>query len=86
MALTGRIIANVYAINGNPTDRVGSTVNGRIEYFSNSGNIFYAPNPVFTVNGVTIGSIIEILPTGLNVNSKLYAAVETPTQLVTNGS
>lgn len=86
MALTGRIIANIYAIDGNPLDKAAGAINGRIEYFSNTGNIFYAPNPVVSYNGVTIGSVIELLPTGLRVNSTKYYAVETPAQLVSNGS
>lgn len=86
MALTGRLIANIYAIDGNPVDKQGGTVNGRINYFSNTGNDFYTPPAGTSYNGVTIGSIIEVYPTGLRVNSKLYYAVETLAQLVTNGS
>jgi hypothetical protein len=87
MALTGgRIVANIYAKNNNPTDRLVGWVNGRTEYFPNSGVIFSAPNPVKTVNSVTIGSVIEVLPQGLRVNSDFYDAVETPAQLLSNGS
>lgn len=87
MALTGRLIANIYAIDGNPVDKQGGTVNGRINYFPNgSGNQFYTAPSGTTYSGVTINSIIEVYPTGLRVNSKLYYAVETVAQLVTNGS
>lgn len=86
MALASRLIGNVYAIDGNPVDKQGGTVNGRINYFSNTGNAFYTPPAGTSYNGVTIGSIVEIYPTGLRVNSKLYYCVETLAQLVTNGS
>lgn len=85
MALTSRLIANIYAIDGNPVDKQGGTVNGRINYFPNSGNTFYTAPSGTSYNGVTINSIIEVYPTGLRVNPKLYYAVETLTQLVTNG-
>lgn len=86
MALTGRIIANIYGIDGNQVDKQGGTVNGRINYFANSGNVFYTAPTGTTFAGVTCNSVIEVFPTGLRVNSKLYYAVETLTQLVANGS
>lgn len=86
MALTGRIIANVYGKNGNQIERTGGTQNGRINYFPNTGNQFYAPGSVTTIGSVTIGSIIEVYATGLNQPNTLYQCVETPAQLVTNGS
>lgn len=88
MALTGRLVANVYGKNGNALESGTGTVNGRKNYFSNSGNDFYAA-PISgsnaTFNGVTVNSVIEVYPTGLKVNSDLYYCVETVAQLVSNG-
>lgn len=86
MALTGRILANVYGKGGVSLEKTGSTQNGRINYFPNQGTQFYAPGSVTTLGSVTIGSIIEVYATGLNQASTLYQCVETPAQLVTNGS
>jgi hypothetical protein len=86
MALTGRLVANIYAIDGNPVDKQGGTANGRINYFPNpGGNQFFTAPAGTSIGGVTINSFIEVYPTGLRVNSKIYWAVETLTQLVTNG-
>lgn len=87
MALTGRIIANVYGKNGNQLDKQGGTVNGRINYFPNgSGVQFYSAPAGTSFGGVTCNSIVEVYPTGLKVNSDIYACVETIAQLVSNGS
>jgi ribulose-5-phosphate 4-epimerase/fuculose-1-phosphate aldolase len=86
MALTGRLIANVYAINGNPVDRTGGTVNGRINYFPNQGTQFYTAPSGTSFNGVTCNSVISVYPTGLKVNPDLYYCVESIATLVTNGS
>lgn len=85
MALTSRIVANIYAKNGTPLENSLGAVNGRQNYFSNSGNLFYAAPATAVFNGVTCNSVIEVFPNGLNVNSDKYFAVETPAQLVTNG-
>ena len=86
MALTGRLIANVYAIDGNAVDRAGGTANGRINYFPNQGTQFYTAPSGTSFNGVTCNSVISVYPTGLRVNPTLHYCVETLTQLVTNGS
>lgn len=86
MALTGRILANCYAKNGNQFDSKTGVQNGRINYFPNSGTQFYAAPSGTSFGGVTCSSIIEVYPTGLKVNPDLYYAVETIAQLVTNGS
>lgn len=85
MALTLRIVANLYGKNGNALERQGDTPNGRKNYFANTGNDFYAAPIGTSFNGVTCNSVIEVYPTGLKVNSDLYYAVETVAQLVSNG-
>lgn len=85
MALTQRIVANIYGKNGTPLENPLGTQNGRVNYFGNSENVFYAAPSGTSFNGVVCNSIIEVFPTGLNVNPNKYYAVETPAQLVTNG-
>jgi hypothetical protein len=87
MALTGRIVANIYGKNGNALENKSGTPNGRVNYFANNmGSTFYSVGPDGkSFNGVVCNSIIEVFPTGLKVNSDLYYAVETVAQLVTNG-
>ena len=86
MALTGRIVANLYGKNGNALEGKSGTQNGRLNYFANNmGSTFYAAPVGTSFNGITTNSIIEVFPTGLKVNSDLYYAVETVAQLVTNG-
>lgn len=84
MALTGRIVANIYGKDGNPIEKTTGTPNGRINYISNDGSTFYT-SAGESFNGVVCNSIIEVFPTGLKVNSTKYYAVETIAQLVTNG-
>lgn len=86
MALTGRILANVYGKNGVQIEKTGATQNGRINYFPNVGTQFFAPGSVTTIGSVTIGSIIEVYATGLNQPNTTYQCVETVAQLVSNGS
>lgn len=85
MALTGRLVANLYGKNGNALEDKNGTQNGRKNYFSNSGNQFYTAPAGSSFNGVTCNSVIEVYPTGLKVNPDLYYAVETVAELVTNG-
>lgn len=83
MALTQRIVANVYGIDAYDVSK--GTAYGRKNYFSNTGNLIYDAPINTTFMGVTVNSVIEVLPTGLQVDSKKYFAVETVAQLVTNG-
>jgi len=83
MSLTLRVVANVYGKNGYDISK--GTAYGRKNYFSNTGNNIYAAPIDTTYMGVTVNSVIEVLPTGLRVDSDLYYAVETVAQLVTNG-
>ena len=87
MALTGaRIVANIYGVNktsGQPANNgYGETRN--IAF--GAGVQFYAAKPVTTIGSVTIGSVIEIVPSGLNVPATKLFAVETPAQLISGGS
>ena len=87
MALTGRLVANVYGKNEVPLEKGSGTPNGRVNYFSNyAPNDFYAVRPSgASFNGVACLSIIEVFPTGLKVNSDKYYCVETVATLLTNG-
>ena len=82
MALTSRIIASIYGINGNPV----GTNNGVYNSFPNTSAYFYPAPASTTFNGVTCNSIIVLLPTGLNVNATKFYSDATTAQLVTNGS
>lgn len=86
MAVTERIIANIYGKNGNALEKQGTTPNGRVNYFPYNGNIFYPAPAGTSFNGITCNSVIEVFPTGLNQSSNKFYAVETVAQLVTNGS
>lgn len=86
MALTNRIVANVYGINGNAVDRQGGTVTGRKNYIAYSApSTFYVAPTGTSYNGVTCNSRILVYPTGLNQTAVVYDCVETPAELVTNG-
>lgn len=82
MALTGRVIASIYGINGNAV----GTAQGMYNSFDKTQVYFYPAPSGTSFNGVTCNSVIVLLPTGLNQQgSKLYTDA-TPAQLVTNGS
>jgi hypothetical protein len=83
MALTSRIVANVYGIDAYDVSK--GIANGRKNYFPNTGNLIYDAPINTTYMGVTVNSVIEMLPTGLVVDSKKFYCVETVAQLVTNG-
>lgn len=85
MALTGRIIASVYAINGVPYKEVG-TVNGRTHSLPSADCVFYPAPAGETAEGVTINSIIVLLPTGSRSTGTTYYTDSTVTQLQTNGN
>jgi hypothetical protein len=83
MALLGRIVASIYrtGVNDIPGGNMGRA------YTFNSQQCLTYPAPAATVaNGVTMNSIIELLPEGLVVDSKKYYTDSTSAQLVTNGS
>ena len=82
MALTGRIIASIYGINGNAV----GTAQGLYNSFDKTQAYFYPAPASTSFNGVTCNSVIVLLPTGLQTNgTKLYTDATTA-QLVTNGS
>lgn len=86
MAVTLRVVANIYGKNGSALESKSGTQNGRKNYFANTGNTFYDVGPAgASFNGVATNSIIEVFPTGLVVNSDKYYAVETVAQLVSGG-
>ena len=86
MALTSRVIASIYGIDNYALEKGTGTINGRLNYFPNSGNILYTAPTGTSFNGVTCNSVIELLPTGLVVNSKKYYAVQTLAELISGGS
>ena len=82
MALTGRIIASIYGINGNAV----GTEQGLYNNLDKTQAYFYPAPAGTSFNSVTCNSVIVLLPTGLNQQAtKLYTDA-TPAQLVTNGS
>lgn len=90
MALTGRIIASIYRKNQyDLKSAIGApATQGIDESFPGALCLFYPvppTNPV-TANGVTMASIIELLPTGLNQPSTKFYTDSTVAQLQTNGN
>lgn len=83
MALTSRVVAHIYGKNAYDISK--GTAYGRTEYFPNTGNLLYDAPIGLTYMGVTVNSVIEVLPTGLTVDSDKYYAVETLAQLISNG-
>ncbi len=74
MAGTGRVIASIYGYGH--YEFPGAT--GRLNNFPGALTHFYPiPSPK-TINGVTMQTVIELLPSGLtvpnNINDKFYAA------------
>lgn len=86
MALTSRVIASIYGIDTYPLEKAGGTINGRLNYFPNTGNLLYTAPSGISFNGVTCNSVIELLPTGLVTDSKKYYAVQTLAELISGGS
>ena len=84
MAATGRIVASIYAINGSALSAAG--VSGITNSFPSDITHFYDAPAATTANGVTMGSVIVVLPTGLNVNGKTYWTDSSVSTLASNGS
>jgi len=55
MALTNRLVASIYGKNDQPLENIrnGGTLYGRLNYFPNSGNKFYAAPLGTKLHGVT---------------------------------
>ena len=83
MALTSRVVVNVYGKDAYDISK--GTAYGRKNYFPNTGTLIYDAPINTTYMGVTVNSVVELLPTGLQVDSKKYYCVETVATLVTNG-
>lgn len=88
MALTGpRITASAYEINGGALERKGGTPNGRTQNIAfGPGVMFYAAPANTKANGVTINAIIQLLPTGLNVQPTKIGVVQTVAEIISGGA
>lgn len=79
MAGTGRVIASIYRI-GN-YDFPGVT--GRLNNLPGALTHFYPAPAGITVNGVTMQTVIELLPSGLKTpgipDERMYAAADVAT-------
>jgi hypothetical protein len=89
MALTGRIIASIYRIG--PNDTKNAAGNPATQGLPNSlpsaqCTIYPVPSPGITANGVTMNSVIKLLPTGLTQPATLYYTADTLATLQTNGN
>lgn len=80
MALTGRILCNIYGKGINPVGGVGGVTNS----FPSAQCYFYAKTNTFS--GVTTNSLIVLLPQATAVFPTEYYAVETIAQLASNGT
>lgn len=82
MALTGgRIAASIYGKNGNDFKFSGAIM-GRTNNFPNVGVIMYEAPAGTTAAGVAIATILEVQPTGLNVNPDKYMSSQTITAIL----
>ena len=90
MALTGRVIFHGYRKNQNDLKKPdGSPAKQGVPLNLPGALCTLKPAPANTVaNGVTMNSVIELLPTGLyhNGQSTLYYSADTVATLNTNGS
>ncbi len=57
--------------------------NGALQSFPSAGTRFYPTEAGSAISGVTVNSVIVLLPTGLNTNPLKFYAVETVTALNT---
>lgn len=83
MALTGRVIFSSYPYSGNghQLNKMGVSHN-----LPSALVKFYAAEANTKSGTVTINSIVELLPTGLNQKGQKYYTDSTVTQLSTNGN
>ena len=89
MALTGRIIASIYRIDAYDTKSVlGTPASQGVPHSLPSAQcvLYPVPYPGVTANGVTMNSIIKLLPAGLNQPAKLYYTADSLATLQTNGN
>jgi len=90
MALTGRVISSIYRKDQyDLKNAAGGPATQGIPFNLPSAHCLLYPAPAnTTANGVTMQSIIELLPTGLyqNGQSHKYYSADTVATLNTNGS
>jgi len=82
--MAAHFLASIYAVQ----PPIGSytytgTEQGVMNSFPTEGTRFFVADPGTTANGVTMNSIIELLPTGLNVKSFKYWTPSTVADLNT---
>jgi hypothetical protein len=77
MALSGRVIFSSYD---------GSNTNGRMKSLPSALTTFTALNPAQTQGGITVNTMVELLPTGLNQKKMVYYTPSTTSDLQTNGN
>ena len=80
-------LANIYIVQPplSPQSYVGGT-NGISNSFPSAGTRFYPADSGVTANGVTMASVIELLPTGLNVHSFKFWTDKSITDLNTEAT
>jgi len=83
MALTGRIITSIYR---RDQYDIPNALMGRSNSFPSAQCVIFATAPGETANGVTMNSVIQLLPSGLNQQSVRYYSADTVATLNTNGS
>ncbi len=54
--------------------------------FPSAGTLFHPLSPVQTIGGISCATIIEVLPTGLNIHGRKYATDATVSTLNTNAA
>lgn len=89
MALTGRIIASIYRVGGNDLrNAAGNPATQGVPHTLPSAQCYAypVPYPGVTANGVTMASIIKLLPTGLNQPATLFYTADSLATLQTNGN
>ena len=69
----------------NPLPTGGGT-QGSLQSFPSAGTRFYPAEPSSVINGVTVNSVIVLLPTGLNNKPLKFYSVDTVTTLNTNAT
>lgn len=72
-----QLIASIYRINSNDIGTMG-----KIHGFPTQG-IMITPTDVATAGGVTMSSIIQVAPTGLNQPTRKYYSAATVAALIT---
>lgn len=60
--------------------------NGVLHSFPSAGTRFYPTDAGSTISGVTVNSVVLLLPTGLNVKPLKFYSVDTVSTLNTNAT